>query len=127
MATPTAVPDDVDLEGGGVIATDLTDAQLQSYIDDAAYEAGAVIADYDEWDEEDKRQLEKYLAALKVRTLSDKAVSSTSRETASVSYEGGGMSTSELRTQVNRRDPTGTLASNTDSSRYVGSTYREET
>ena len=123
----TAVPDDVDLEGGGVIATDLTDAQLQSYIDDAAYEAGAVIADYDEWDEEDKRQLEKYLAALKVRTLSDKAVSSTSRETASVSYEGGGMSTSELRTQVNRRDPTGTLASNTDSSRYVGSTYREET
>jgi len=123
----TAVPDDVDLEGGGIIATDLTDAQIQSYIDDAAYEAGAVIADYADWDAEDKRQLEKYLAALRIRTLSDKAVSSTSRETASVSYEGGGMSISELRTQVNRRDPTGTLATNTDSNRYVGSTYRDET
>jgi len=123
----TAVPDDVTLEGGGIIATDLTDAQIQSYIDDAAYEAGAVIADYEDWDAEDKRQLEKYLAALKVRTISDKAVSSTSRETASVSYEGGGMSISELRTQVNRRDPTGTLATNTDATRYVGSTYRDDT
>jgi len=123
----TATPDDVDLEGGGVIATDLTDVQIQSYIDDAAYEAAAVIADYEDWDAEDKRQLEKYLSALRIRTLSDKAISSTSRETASVSYEGAGMSISELRTQVNRRDPTGTLATNTDASRYVGSTYREET
>lgn len=119
----TATPDDVDLENGGVIATDLTDAQIQSYIDDAAFEAGQAISDYDEWSTERKTQLEKYLAALKIRTLADKAISSTSRETASVSYEGGGMSIMELRTQVNRRDPTGTLATNTDSSRYVGSTH----
>lgn len=121
----TAVPDDVTLEGGGLIATDLTDAQIQSYIDDAAYEAGAVIADYEDWDAEDKRQLEKYLAALRIRQLADKAISSTSRETASVSYEGGGMTIAELKAQVNRRDPTGTLATNTDANRYVGSTHTE--
>jgi len=127
MATATA--DDVRLEDGnaGVIATDLSDAEIEGYIDDAAFEASQAIVDYEDWSAERKRQLEKYLASLRIRTLSDKAVSSTSRETASVSYEGGGMSISELRTQVNRRDPTGTLATNTDASRYVGSTYREET
>jgi hypothetical protein len=119
----TAVPDDVDLEGGGVIATDLTDAQIQSYIDDAAFEAGEAINDYADWEMERKRQLEKYYAALKIRTLADKAISSTSRETASVSYEGGGMSIHELRNQVDKRDPTGTLARNTNTRRYVGSTH----
>ena len=131
MATATA--DDVRLDGnGGVIAvadptnsdtnSGLTDADINSYIDDAAFEAGQAIADYSEWDTERKRQLEKYYAALKIRTLSDKAVSSTSRETVSVSYEGGGMSITELRNQVDKRDPTGTLARNTNTRRYVGST-----
>jgi len=121
----TATPDDVDLENGGVIATDLTDAQIQSYIDDAEYEAQAAIANYSTaLSTEDKRQLEKYLAALLIRTISDKAISSTSRETASVSYEGGGMTTMELRKKVSQRDPSGSLASNVlrDTSRYVSST-----
>lgn len=117
----TAQPDDVDLEGGGVIATDLTDAQIQSYIDDAAYEAEAAISGYTGWDAEDKRQLEKYLAALKIRLYADRAIESTSRETASVSYEG--MSTAELKRAVDQRDPTGTLATQRDTNRYVGSTY----
>lgn len=122
----TAQPSDVDLESGGVIATDLTDAQIQSYIDDAAYEAAQANADYDEWDAEDKRQLEKYYAALLIRTLSDKAIASTSRETASVSYEGTALSTSELRSKVDARDPSGELAWNKDTDRYSGSTYRSE-
>ena len=125
MATATA--DDVRLEDGnaGVIATDLSDAEIEGYLDDAEYEAQAAIANYDTaLSTEDKRQLEKYLAALLIRTISDKAISSTSRETASVSYEGGGMTTMELRKKVSQRDPSGSLASNVlrDTSRYVSST-----
>jgi hypothetical protein len=117
----TAQPSDVDLESGGVIATDLTDTQIQSYIDDAAFEAEAAIDNYStDFTTEEKRQLEKYYAALLIRTLADKAISSTSRETASVSYEG--MTTAELRRAVDQRDPTGTLATQRDRSRYVGST-----
>jgi len=115
-----ATPDDVTLEGGGIVATDLTDAEIQGYIDDAAYEAGEAISDYSNWDTEDKKQLEKYLAALKVRLFADKGIKSTSRETASVSYEGATIP--ELRTAVDRRDPSSTLASQTDTDRYVGST-----
>jgi len=117
----TATPDDVDAEGGGVIATDLTDAQIQSYIDDAAFEAGQAITDYEDRDGEFKTQLEKYLAALKIRLFADRAIDSTSRETASVSYEG--MSTAELRRAVDQRDPTDTLATQRDTDRYVGSTH----
>jgi len=131
MATATA--DDVRLDGnGGVIAvadptnsdtnSGLTDADINSYIDDAAFQADQAIGGYEDWSTERKRQLEKYFASLLIRTLSDKAVSSTSRETVSVSYEGGGMSISELRNQVDKRDPTGTLARNTNTRRYVGST-----
>jgi len=116
-----ASPDDVRLDGGGIISTDLTDPELQSYIDDAAYEASAAISGYDDWDAEDKRQLEKYAAALKVRLYADKAITSTSRETASVSYEG--MTTEELRRAVDQRDPSGTLATQRDTNRYVGSTH----
>lgn len=125
MATATA--DDVRLEDGnaGVIATDLSDAEIEGYIDDAAFEAGQAISDYDEWSTERQRQLEKYYAALLIRTLSDKAISSTSRETASVTYEGGGnLSVDQLRQKVDARDPSNTLAYNTDTDRYVGSTQR---
>lgn len=116
----TATPSDVSLESGGVIATDLTDAQIQSYIDDAEYEAKQAINDYTNWDAEDKTQLEKYLAALKIRLYADKGIKSTSRETASVSYEG--MTVPELRTAVDRRDTSGTLAYQENTNRYVGST-----
>jgi len=119
----TATADDVRLEDGnaGVIATDLSDAEIEGYIDDAAYEASEAISGYADWDTEDKKQLEKYAAALKIRLFADKAIQSTSRETASVSYEG--MSTAELRRAVDRRDPSNTLASQTDTDRYVGSTH----
>ena len=117
----TAQPSDVDLENGGVIETDLTDAQIQSFIDDAEYEAKQAITGYDGWNTEDKRQLEKYLAALKIREGPDRAIESTSRETASVSYEG--MSISALKRAVDKRDPTDTLTQTRDTDRYVGSTH----
>jgi len=119
----TATPDDVTLEGGGVIATDLTDAQIQSFLDDAEYEAGEAINGYADWDAEDKRQLEKYLAALRIREIADRSITSTSRETASVSYEG--MAISTLQKEVDKRDPSSTLAWNKDTERYVGSTYTD--
>ena len=134
MATATA--DDVRLDGnGGVIAvadpndadvdSGLTDADIEGYLTDAEFEAGQAISDYDEWSTERKTQLEKYYAALLIRTLSDKAISSTSRETASVTYEGGGnLSVDQLRQKVDARDPSNTLAYNTDTNRYVGSTNR---
>ncbi len=112
----TASPDDVK----GVIATDLSLSRIQDYLDDATYEAGKANPGYSEWDTEDKKQLEKYLAALKIRLYADKAIKSTSRETASVDYEG--MTTAELKRAVEQRDPSGTLASQRDTSRYVGST-----
>lgn len=119
----TATADDVDLENGGVIATDLTDTQIESYIDDAYYEAKEAINGYDDRDAEDKRQLEKYYAALLIRWYADKAISSTSRETASVEYEG--MTTKRLQQAVDKRDPSSTLAWQKDTDRYVGSTYRD--
>lgn len=118
----TATPDDVDLEQGGVIATDLTDAQIQGYIDDAAYEAAQAIQNYADKDTEFKTQLEKYLAALRIREIADRSIQNTSRETASVSYEG--MSLSALRREVDKRDPTGTLATQRNTDRYTGSTNR---
>ena len=124
MVSPTATPEDVRLGGsdGGVIAVSdsLSDSDIQGYIDDAAYEASNEIQGYSGWDAEDKRQLEKYYAAYLIRTLADKAVQSTSRETASVQYEGATIP--ELKAKVNARDPSGQLTARHDTSRYVGST-----
>lgn len=124
MVTPTAQPEDVRLGGGdgGVIAVSdsLTDSDITGYLEDAAFEASRAIQDYSEWSEERKTQLEKYLGALYIRQFADKAVESTSRETASVSYEGATIE--ELKQRVDARDPSNSLAFNRDSNRYVGST-----
>jgi len=64
------------------------------------------------------RQLEKYLAALRIREIRDRSISSTSRETASVDYEG--MEIGALRKQVDRRDPSNSLAYQSDVDRYTG-------
>lgn len=112
----TATPSDV----SGVISTDLTNSEIQSFLDDAEFEAGEAIESYSGWSTERKTQLEKYLAALRIRQVNDKGISSASRETGSVTYEGSSLKA--LREQVNRRDPSNTLATMTDSDRYVGST-----
>jgi len=112
----TASPSDVK----GVISTDLSDSDIQGYLDDAEFEAKAEITDYsNSQTTEEKTQLEKYLGALKIREIRDKAISSTSRETASVSYEG--MSLAALRKEVSKRDPSNSLAYNRNSNRYVNS------
>jgi hypothetical protein len=114
----TASPDDV----RGVIATDLSDSEIQSYLDDAEFDAKDAITNYDtSLTTDEKTQLEKYYAALLVRELRDKPITSGSRETASVSYEGDALSITALRRKVDARDPSGELAYNTDSNRYVNS------
>ncbi len=115
----TATPTDV----RGVIATSLDDSEVQNYLDDAEYEARQAINGYDDLATKDKGQLEKYYAALLIRTLADKGIESTSRETASVSYEGDGLTTKQLRSKVDQRDPSGELAYPKDTDRYIGSTH----
>jgi len=117
----TATPTDV----RGVIATSLDDPEVQNYLDDAEYEARQAINGYDDLATEDKEQLEKYYAALLIRTLADKGIESTSRETASVSYEGNGLTTKQLRSKVDQRDPSGELAYPKDTDRYIGSTHED--
>lgn len=115
----TATPSDV----RDVIAVDLEDSAIQAYLDDGEFDARQAITDYDTaLSTEERTQLEKYYAALLIRTLRDKPISSGSRETASVTYEGNGvLSVGELRRKVDARDPSGSLAYNTDSNRYVNS------
>lgn len=116
MVTAQASPSDV----RGVIATDLSDSEIDNYISDAAFEADQAINDYtNTLDSTERTQLEKYYAALLIREIRDKSISSTSRETASVDYEG--MSLAALRREVSKRDPSDSLASQRDSSRFVGS------
>jgi len=102
----------------GVIKTDLTDPEIQNYLDDAAFEAQEAIDNYSTaLTTEQKSQLEKYLASLLIREYRDKAIKSTSRETASVSYEGPTLGA--LKKAVDKRDPSNSLAHNTDTDRYV--------
>jgi len=118
MATTNASASDVE----GVIEVDLSDVTptISDFIDDAAFEAEQAISDYQNaLTTEEKTQLEKYLAALKIREWADRAYNNTSRETASISYEG--MALSALKREVDKRDPSGTLAYSTDSNRYVNS------
>jgi len=61
--------------------------------------------------------------SLSIGERTERTINSTSRETASVDYEG--MSLNSLKRAVDKRDPTGTLASNTDTNRYVGSTHTD--
>jgi len=116
----TATPSDVD----GVIDTSLSDSEVQSKLDDAEFEAEQAIDDYQNaLSASEKRQLEKYLAALLIRQTKEKGITSESRETASLSYEDT-MSVNNLRTAVQKRDPSGTLAQVAieNRNRYVGRT-----
>jgi len=116
MVSPTASASDV----RELIDTELSDTDIDNYLDDAAFLADDAISNYsNDISTSKKTFLEKHLAALNIRLSKDRAASSVSRETASVSYEG--MSISQLRENINKVDPSGKLASNMDTSRYVNS------
>lgn len=116
---PTATTSDV----RGVINTSLSDSEITAKLNDAEFEAEDAITDYSTvLSTEERTQLEKYLAALLIRTSKEKGITSQSGESRSLSYESV-MSVSELRGRVDKRDPSGTLASNAvrNTDRYVNS------
>lgn len=115
----TATPADV----RNVIATDLTNSDIQPFLDDAS-------AEIDEEVETDlstskETRLEKYYAAYLIRAVRDRSISSASRQSADVDYEGSSLD--ELRRQVQRLDPSGALARTVrvDTDRHISSTRGE--
>lgn len=107
----------------GVIDTDLSNSEIDNFLDDAEFEAKQAISDYSNaLTQTERQQLEKYLAALHIREWYDRAFESASRESASISYEGPSLSA--LQRAVDQRDPSGTLASTVlrDTSRHVTQT-----
>jgi len=117
---PTATVDDVK----GVIDTSLSDSEITNFLEDAEFEAEKEIQDYSNVLSTDERtQLEKYLASLFIRQFKEKGVTSQNAGNRSLSYEDT-WSVQELRTQVDKRDPSGNLSQivTTDTDRYIGST-----
>ncbi|MFC7202866.1 hypothetical protein ACFQJC_05015 [Haloferax namakaokahaiae] len=122
---PTATPDDVRaVLGLADPANDpfaLSDSDITAKLDDAEWE-NERANDTSDWTDAHKTQLEKYLAALKIRSTVDRGVKEGSQESGSVVFEGSSLS--ELRKEVSKRDPSGTLATSVirDSSRSVNTT-----
>ena len=117
---PTAIVTDV----RGVIDSSLSDSEITNFLEDAEFEAGSEIEDYSNALSVDERtQLEKYLTSLFIRQFKEKGATSKSAGNRSLSYEDT-WSVQELRTQVDKRDPSGNLAQivTKDTDRYIGST-----
>lgn len=115
-----ATPSDV----RSAISTDLSDSEIQSYIDDAQFQ-NEQKNDTGEMTTKHIRQLEKYYAAYLIRAFRDRALSSGSKESTSLDYDGSALS--ELRNYVDDLDPSGELAGlRRDSDRFVTSTATAE-
>jgi len=115
----TASPSDVK----AVIDTTLSDSEIQNFLDDAEFEAKDAIQNYDtDLTTTEKTQLEKYLAALLIRTTKEKDTTSESAGNRSLNYENV-MSVEELRAAVSKRDPSDSLAVRIvkDGNRYINS------
>lgn len=111
-ATPADVKDLIDI--------DLSDSEIQAYIDDAATENG-LVNDVSQQSTEQQRLIEERYAAFMIRAVRARAKSSLSQESASVEYDGSSLD--ELRRMVQRVDPSGELAGpNRDTDRFVTST-----
>jgi len=123
MVTRTASKGDVK----GVIDTSVSDDDIEGFLDDAAFEADQAISNYSSSQTtEEKKQLEKYLAALLIRSHKEKGISSQSGPSRNQSYEDT-WTVGELRAAVSRRDPSDSLASRVvrNTSRYSGTVTRE--
>lgn len=113
----TATPTDV----RGVIDTDLTDSEIQNYLDDAEFEntrtnnVGSMTTEH-------VRQLEKHLAALYIVQSKDRSIASGSSESSRVEFDGSVVDW--LRGKVKDLDPSGELALNVhrDRNRHITTT-----
>lgn len=115
----TAKPADVRT----VIDTDLADSDIQSTLDDAVFDIDQAVSE--SLTTGHRTQLEKYLAALKIRQSKDRAFDKGEDESTSISFEGSELRW--LRGEVDKRDPSGTLASSVlrDTDRSVAATGDE--
>lgn len=111
----TATPSDVK----GVISTDLSDSDIQNFLDDAKFD-NEQANDTSSMSNAQIKQIEKYLAALKIAQSKDRPIDSGSKESASITY--GGDTIAWLKTELDKKDPSGSLAYQRDTDRYVTST-----
>lgn len=111
----TATPSNV----RGVISTDLSDSDIQNYLDDAQFD-NEQANDTSAMSTEQITQIEKYLAALKIAQSKDRPIDQGSKESVSISY--GGDTIAWLKTELNKKDPSGSLAYQRDTDRFVTST-----
>lgn len=111
----TATPADVK----GVIPTDLSDSDIQNYLDDAQFD-NEQANDVSGLSTTEITQIEKYLAALKIAQSKDRPIDQGSEESASVTF--GGDMIEWLKDEVDRRDPSGSLAYSVDDDRHITST-----
>lgn len=116
VATPQDVRDLID--------TDLSDTEIQAYIDDAAIE-NELVNDVSEQSTELTRMIEERYAAYLIRAVRERSKSSLSQESASLEYDG--VPLEELRRLVARVDPSGELTGiTTDSNRTITATDMED-
>lgn len=115
----TASPNDVQ----DVIETDLSLSQIQAVLDDAVFDIDQAVSET--LTTEHRTQLEKYLAALKIRQSKDRSFDEGEDESTRISYAGDEIQW--LRGEVDKRDPSGTLASHIirDTDRHVAATGDE--
>lgn len=90
----------------GVIDTSLDDADIQAFLDDAIFEIDQAVDEL--LTDTEYQQLEKYLAALRVVQTKDREDSRFSGGDITHDYDGSVVE--ELRIAVDKRDPSGTLA-----------------
>lgn len=115
----TATPTDV----RGVIETELTDSEIQSFLDDASGEIDDTV-DADLTTEQ-RTRLEKYYAAYLIRDIRDRQATHVRQGSAKLQYEGTGVDA--LRRMVQRLDPSGRLVAvvHRNRSRHITSTTDE--
>lgn len=115
---PTADADDVE----GVIDTDLSQSEIDNYLEDAEFDAKQEINDYANALSTDERtQLEKYLAALYIVTTKDRRAKQAAGDETSITYESSLVR--QLKSKVQKRDPSDSLASNLlDDDRHITTT-----
>lgn len=103
----------------GVIDTDLSDSDINSKLDDAEFDTEQAN-DTSAMSTMEIQQLEKYLAALKIVESKDPRARQESVGDWSATYDGS--TVVWLKREVDRRDPSGTLAHQRDTDRHVTST-----
>lgn len=102
MVDPLADADDV----RDIIDTDLTDSEINVYLDDATFDIDDVT-DASEMDNDLRKKLERDMAALQILTLRERDTAEESRESQRLVYDRSRIEYLEKR--IKRLDPTGDL------------------